>query len=285
MPLQACSVPRKQFDRVKPKRSGRSIEVGDAIWLRAVSERQDEVMRSTVVKLFSQTIRCAHLMVTRRLLYSHHQLYVDSITDDESSCGHPFAGYYLPYPDEAFEGLVSTITEQEPILNWIYVDQQTFEVKYGIRADAQPHLHGPWDCTRQDRRLTFEGWEGFCAVEDSLGAWAVYFDRDDNGLRGKVPAGTPVLEIELRRVEKTWKKDPEARQQEQGTIHQDSESAQTLLEQQDDSCTSSQKQGETVLHEVKPECVALPLSPIPEKLLSNKLRFWEALSQGVTSEG
>ncbi|KAH8661849.1 hypothetical protein BX600DRAFT_481678 [Xylariales sp. PMI_506] len=114
---------------------------------------------------------------------------------------HRFCGYFLPYPDANFEGLVSTITDAAPILNWIYVDKETSEVKYGIRTSAQPNLTGPFDSTRQDRRLTLEGWEGFVAVEEHPGVWALYFDSDDNGLAAKIPPGTRVLEVELIRSE------------------------------------------------------------------------------------
>jgi len=114
---------------------------------------------------------------------------------------------------------VSTVTDVAPILNWIYVDIETHELKYGIRLEAQPNLTGPFDCTRQDRRLTFDGWEGFCAVEDIPGLWSIYFDVNDNGLRGKVPPGTRVLEIELSRVEKRFKRDVEERKKEQTTLH------------------------------------------------------------------
>ena len=97
--------------------------------------------------------------------------------------------------------------EEQPILNWIYVDKETYEVKYGVRVNAQPNITGPFDCTRQDRRLLLEGWEGFVAVEEDAGLWALYFDRDDNGLKSKIKAGLRVLEIELSRKEKRWKKD------------------------------------------------------------------------------
>ncbi|KIW62336.1 hypothetical protein PV04_10517 [Phialophora macrospora] len=128
---------------------------------------------------------------------------------------HPFAGYYLPYPDSNYEGLVSTIADDPPVLNWIYVDKTTHEVKYGVRVDAQTHVTGPFDCTRQDRRMTLEGWEGFVVVEEEPGLWALYFDRDDDGLRGKVGRGVRVLEVELWRREKRWVRDPSARVQEQ----------------------------------------------------------------------
>ncbi|KAI0439357.1 hypothetical protein F4803DRAFT_47616 [Xylaria telfairii] len=119
---------------------------------------------------------------------------------------HPFSGYFLPYPDTSYEGLVSTLSDNPPVLNWIYVDKNTYEVKYGFRTDAQEHVTGPFDCTRQDRRMTLEGWEGFVAVESYPGVWALYFDRDDDGLVTKVPMGTRVLEVELTRREKKERK-------------------------------------------------------------------------------
>ena len=91
-------------------------------------------------------------------------------------------------------------------MNWIYIDQNTYEVKYGVRADAQPNLTGPFDCTRQDRRLTFDKGEGFVAVKveegEEAGMWRVYFDVDDDMLRGKLGNGRKVLEVELCRWEK-----------------------------------------------------------------------------------
>jgi hypothetical protein len=101
-------------------------------------------------------------------------------------------------------------------MNWVYIDACTCQVRYGIRKDAQPNFTVPFDCTRQSRRLTFQGWEGFCAVETQPGVWGVYFDVEDDGLQGRMKAGmlTPglrVLEIELQRVEKRWKKEVIAR--------------------------------------------------------------------------
>ena len=79
-------------------------------------------------------------------------------------------------------------------MNWVFVHAATHELKFGPRAASEGNATGPWDCTRQDRRLTFEGWEGFCAVREG-DFWALYFDRDGDGLRGKVGVGTPVVEI------------------------------------------------------------------------------------------
>ncbi|TGJ80512.1 hypothetical protein E0Z10_g8257 [Xylaria hypoxylon] len=147
--------------------------------------------------------------------------------------GHPFSGYFLPYPDTAYEGLVSTISDDPPMLNWIYVDRDTYEIKYGLRTDAQAHLTGPFDCTRQDRRMTLDGWEGFVAVEDYPGMWALYFDRDDDGLATKVPMGTRVLEVELTRREKKERK-PQP----------DPNQAQTLDQMMKQHKEQSEKQGQ-----------------------------------------
>lgn len=153
----------------------------------------------------------------RPVILRDNKLWIDTGNDEDISSSHQYAGYYLPYPDTKYEGLVTTITDVAPIMNWVYIDKDTCEVKYGVRADAQPNLTGPFDCTRQDRRLTFDGWEGFCAVEESSGCWALYFDVDDDGLKSKVPLGMRVLELELSRKEKKFRKEVGERQMDQTT--------------------------------------------------------------------
>jgi hypothetical protein len=153
----------------------------------------------------------------RQVVLRNGKLWIDTETEDGSPLGHPYAGYYLPYPDTSYEGLVTTITDVAPIMNWIYIDRETGEAKYGVRTDAQPNLTGPFDCTRQDRRLTFDGWEGWCAVEEAAGLWALYFDLGDDGLKSRVQPGTRVLEIELSRKEKRWKKEGSERMADQTT--------------------------------------------------------------------
>lgn len=48
--------------------------------------------------------------------------------------------------------------------------------------------------------MMFEGWEGFLAVEEKAGTWALYFDREDDGLKGKVFKKRTV-EVELSKKE------------------------------------------------------------------------------------
>ncbi|KAI1632933.1 hypothetical protein F4809DRAFT_652910 [Biscogniauxia mediterranea] len=189
-----------------------------------------------------------------------NKLYITTsapLPEDEESVppgnGYPFSGYYLPYPDSQYEGLVSTICDEPPMLNWIYVDKNTYEVKYGVRADAQEHLTGPFDCTKQDRRMTLEGWEGFAAVEEFPGIWALYFDRDDDGLLTKVPMGTRVLEVELTRREKKERKpepdpnqaktlDEMMKQHKEKTAREEAEKAEFMRKQQEELRLAEEKQ-------------------------------------------
>ncbi|KAI0400213.1 hypothetical protein F4802DRAFT_504349 [Xylaria palmicola] len=140
------------------------------------------------------------LLEGRRVVLSGDKLYIDTGSHHDQEFGHPFAGYYLPYPESNASGLVSTICDEPPVMNWIYVDRWSYELKFGNRSWADDNWPVPWDCSRQDRRLTFGGWEGFLAVKEG-NFWALYFDIDADHLKTKVPEGTPVLEIELRRVE------------------------------------------------------------------------------------
>jgi hypothetical protein len=122
---------------------------------------------------------------------------------------------YLAYPgrkqvwnDAGFvngEGMVTWINEERH-LNWVFVDRDSHEVKYGTRAEAESHLVGPWDCTKVDKRLTFQSWEGFIAVqeEDGNDVWALYFDCQDDGLTAAGQVGTQgkrMLEVEVWRKE------------------------------------------------------------------------------------
>jgi len=47
-----------------------------------------------------------------------------------------------------------------------------------------------------------EGWEGFMAVRYGPKEWALYFDRDGNGLKGIINSEMRIMEIVLVRREK-----------------------------------------------------------------------------------
>lgn len=118
---------------------------------------------------------------------------------------HPFTGFYIAYPDDNrgyTRGLVSTISRDPPVLNWIYVDKDTFEVKYASRSGSIMHHVGDFDWTTEENEgscITLDGWEGFLAVEEDGGkGWALYFDWDDDGLKQK-KKGRKAVEIHLQR--------------------------------------------------------------------------------------
>ncbi|KAJ5799703.1 uncharacterized protein N7518_001771 [Penicillium psychrosexuale] len=177
------------------------------------AKEQHRGMKSNLIVSCARTSYAGSEIDGCAVVLRNNKLYI-AVTTGEGQTKfpqHPFAGYFLPYPDTDWgrkgEGLVSTISDEPPQLNWVYVDEETYEVKYGLREESQSQIVGPWDCTPIDRRITLEGWEGFMAVEDE-GSWALYFDRDDNGLREKRSKGR-ILEIELTRKERKKRKDDE----------------------------------------------------------------------------
>jgi len=121
---------------------------------------------------------------------------------------HPFTGFYIMYPDEdrspPERGLVSTISNDPPMLNWIYCDKSTLELKYGNRTGSIQHVVGPWDWTEDEAGVMLEDWEGFVAVEeeereDGL-RWAIYYDKYDDDLgNGSKVDGKKRLQFSLER--------------------------------------------------------------------------------------
>ncbi|MCJ1248109.1 hypothetical protein MMC30_005324 [Trapelia coarctata] len=139
---------------------------------------------------------------------------------------HPFRGFYIAYPDEerpqpAPLGLVSTISDDPPVLNWIYVDTATFELKYGNRTQSRPHWVGSWRWTEEEGEeepggLTLDGEERFVVVEPGGkgGRWEVRWDKGDDLLKGvegvEGVEGRKVLRVSLERAFVEMPKEKEA---------------------------------------------------------------------------
>lgn len=120
---------------------------------------------------------------------------------------HPFTGFYVAYPDSDrpyTRGLVSTISRDPPMLNWIYIDKEALECKYASRSGSIEHHVGSYDWTSEDAvseesAVTFDDWEGFVAIFEGEGkGWALYFDLEDDGLK-KVKNGRKSCEVSLVR--------------------------------------------------------------------------------------
>lgn len=94
--------------------------------------------------------------------------------------GHKFTGYYFTYPsEEKHLGLVSTIADDPPMLNWIYVDKDTRVVHHGGRQATLGHTIGPWYWSDDEQWLTLEGDSTqFVAVQMENKKWAVAWDKD-----------------------------------------------------------------------------------------------------------
>ena len=174
----------------------------------------------------------------RRVVLRDGKLWIDEHTPQLRSLkSYTAKAFYLVYPDDEVRylimrdlearglivnpseqrnppplGLVSQVQDDPPLLNWIYVDKATMEVRYGNRSVSREHYVGPWDWTEDEegeqvepgeanKGVTFEGWERFTAVEDPQSKeWQIYFDKNDDGLKGYVGRERRKLQISLERT-------------------------------------------------------------------------------------
>jgi len=167
------------------------------------SKTEEERMRKFNLECYCEdTGRKASTINGGRVVLRDEKIYIDS--PSSSSKSHPLEAFYIAYPDPDRPkppplGLVSTISNDPPMLNWIYVDKDTREVKYGNRTQSKPHIVGSWGWEAGEEGgpggLTLEGDEGAAAVETDRG-WEVRWEDED----GKIPVkGTSTLRISLER--------------------------------------------------------------------------------------
>jgi len=139
-------------------------------------------------------------VIRRQVVLRKGKLYLDSPTNPKYDDGHPFSGFFLQYPRPGKpRGLVSTISKDPPELNWIFVDEETLELRYGGKSASIKHLVGPWDWTEDQKGITLEDWEGFAAIQDGEGGWVLCYDLENNHLK-RVRGERRVLEVELDRT-------------------------------------------------------------------------------------
>lgn len=141
--------------------------------------------------------------VSNRRLILKDGLVKLSAQNDDNPPHHKVTAYFLPFPNSNYDGLVSTIDAMN-MLNWVYVNSDTYTVTYGTRAQAEKHLTGPMGLTLmadKSSKITMDGWDGFMAVEDEDGEWTLYFDKDSDGLSGKIDESRAkrVAQVELHR--------------------------------------------------------------------------------------
>lgn len=126
--------------------------------------------------------RCLYQIVDVSCKCADQQLFID--LPENPAPGHKFCGHYFKWPDEPNPlGLVSSIQEDPPLLNWIFSNSGSHMLEYGGRKDSADHVIGPWGWTEGGQFLTLkDGHEAFAAVEMSVGGgktlWAVCWDPD-----------------------------------------------------------------------------------------------------------
>ncbi|KAK9242792.1 hypothetical protein V1506DRAFT_546419 [Lipomyces tetrasporus] len=112
--------------------------------------------------------------------------------------GHRFNGFYFEYPPEpGTNGLVSSIQDDPPMLNWIYVDKDGLCLRYGSKSDSMGHIIGHWDWTEDEEDVTLRDDEGFVVVEEEDRRWGVYFDVNGDG--SGLPSGRTTVGVSLTR--------------------------------------------------------------------------------------
>ncbi|KAL4970313.1 VPS28 protein-domain-containing protein [Aspergillus stella-maris] len=126
-----------------------------------------------------------------RMVLRDNKAYIDHPDPKKRKVpGHAGSAFYINYPEpdhmkdlKRGSGLVSTIQDDPPMLNWLYADTETHEVKYGNRTQSCEHAPAPWDWTEEERTIILEKNRGFYAVREKDGCWAIYLDRDGDELQ------------------------------------------------------------------------------------------------------
>ena len=151
-----------------------------------------------------------------KIVLRNDKIYIEP---QSSFKGHTFEGFYIRYPDPDRPqppplGLVSSIPSDPPTLNWIYVDKNTREVKYGNRTESRAHIIGSWGWDAGEEGgpggLTLEGEEGAVAVETEDG-WEIRW-QDGNGEIGVKGKKKLTVSLERKMLENT----EEEKQKEEG---------------------------------------------------------------------
>ena len=160
---------------------------------KASSKTEAERMRKFNLECYCESnSRTAKEIHGGNVVLRNDKIYIESQSSEK---GHTFEGFYISYPDPDRPqppplGLVSSIPSDPPTLNWIYVDKETREVKYGNRTQSRAHIVGSWGWDAGEEGgpggLTLEGEEGAVAVETKDG-WEVRWEdgKGEIGVKGK----------------------------------------------------------------------------------------------------
>lgn len=123
-----------------------------------------------------------------------------------------FNGHFFELPDLAqgnLNGLVAISGETPPTLRWVYLDKNTYEMRWGGKQDREGHIGGPFDLTRDGDYLALNDTQRWLALrlEDTeqdateavAGVWRLCCDWEENNGES-LSIDTPSMPIYLRRV-------------------------------------------------------------------------------------
>lgn len=182
--------------------------IGVAEGISSRNKEKDEAKDEELMRKFTLECFCDVDSRKRDQIHGGHvvlkneKLYICQNHTDPASF--PFNGFYISYPDPnrnpAPIGLVSFISSDPPALNWIYIDKDTRQLRYGNRTQSITHQVGPWGYESGEEGgaggLAFDGSEGAVAVETDEG-WEVRWE-DEDGNTGDV-GGKRALNVSLER--------------------------------------------------------------------------------------
>ena len=122
-----------------------------------------------------------------------------------STEGYVAEAFFIEYPDPKRNpvpiGLVSQTRAEPPLLNWIYVDNETAELKYGNKSQSIEHTIGPWDWSKDETKVTLKKRQRCIAVQKPKSKhWQLYWDVDNDGLASYVPATWTKVYVSLERT-------------------------------------------------------------------------------------
>ncbi|KAL4752477.1 hypothetical protein BDW72DRAFT_202327 [Aspergillus terricola var. indicus] len=148
----------------------------------------------------------------KRVVLRNNKVYIDDPNPANRRVeSHTGQAFYIDYPEPDHMkdlkrglGLVSTIQDNPPMLNWIYCDKETHELKFGNRTQSCEHVPAPWDWTDNEMTIMLERSWGFYAVKekDAEGrwSWAVYLDRDGDDLQRVLGDEVVAVPVKLKRT-------------------------------------------------------------------------------------
>ncbi|KAK6811655.1 hypothetical protein RU639_012599 [Aspergillus parasiticus] len=123
-----------------------------------------------------------------------------------------FNGHFFELPDLAqgnLNGLVAISGETPPTLRWVYLDKDTYEMRWGGKQDREGHIGGPFELTRDGDYIALNDTQRWLALrledteqdgtEAGAGVWRLCCDWEENN-GASLSIDTPSMPIYLRRV-------------------------------------------------------------------------------------